>query len=418
MGINQNDRLLIISNNVLSNTRNNGKTIYSYIDSLDPSHVAQLYFNGEYPSISGYKYFQITDKDIIKGLTSSQKRGRVINDVNPGSPNVIPAPPKHRGDLFRTFREILWKNKWRSKKLFDWIDEFSPTAVFFVGGNCVFAYDICEYIVKKYNTRLSLYITDDYIMPRKKESLLGRIRRSKIKKSINKCLLSADSFFTVSEVMRKEYKNVFGRDSSVIVNLTESLKLDTASSPNDVFSLIYAGSLYYGRDEVLGRIGAVIKEYNLDHEKKALLKVYSNAKPDAETKKRFTVDGACEYRGSLTKEELKNELNRSDILVFAESFDPEQIEKTRYSLSTKVPEYLSVGKPIFAVGPAVVGSMDYLSDVAMCVNDMSKLADSLHRLLNSEVLRSRIASDSEKKYIDNHLKENLQSKFLSDVFGY
>ena len=141
----QNERLLIISNNVLSNTRNNGKTIYSFIDSLDPEYVAQLYFNGEYPSVGGYKYFQITDRDIIKGIFSPKKRGRVINDCLEtksvaGSGNA----PAHKGEVFRLVREVLWAGKWKSRKLLQWLDEYSPTAIFFVGGDCLFSYDIIK----------------------------------------------------------------------------------------------------------------------------------------------------------------------------------------------------------------------------------------------------------------------------------
>jgi hypothetical protein len=131
------ERLLIISNNVLSNTRNNGKTIFSYIDSLERENVAQLYFNGEYPSIGGYRYYQITDKDIIKGFFNHNKRGRAIFDAKKPSADtpIVASNPKLKKNVFRFFRELLWKNKWKSNKLFAFLDDFAPTAVFFVGGD-------------------------------------------------------------------------------------------------------------------------------------------------------------------------------------------------------------------------------------------------------------------------------------------
>ena len=63
-----NHRLLIISNNVLSMTRSNGKVIMSYFDCLPKDMVRQLYFSSELPSIKGYQYYQISDKDIINDL--------------------------------------------------------------------------------------------------------------------------------------------------------------------------------------------------------------------------------------------------------------------------------------------------------------------------------------------------------------
>lgn len=410
-----NERLLIISNNVLSNVRNNGKTIYSYIDSLDPKNVAQLYFNGEYPSIGGYKYFRITDKDIVKGMLSPKKRGRAINDAVPSVVGSVPQGAKHRGEIFRFAREMLWAGKWRSKGLISWLDSYSPTAIFFVGGDCLFAYDICKYIAKRYNAKTSLYITDDYIMPRTKDSLVGKLRKRKIKKRIRKCLGYAQSFFTVSDMMRREYKDVFGRDSSVIVNLSGSLRAPAPKKDDGTYTLMYAGSLYYGRDGVLGKLSGAISEYNKTHEKKARLDVYTNSEPDEDTRKKFIVEGASRYCGSLDRDGLARELNASDVLVFAESFEKGFMEKTKYSLSTKVPEYLSVGKPILAIGPQGIGSMDYLSDVAVCVDDTDELSSRLTELLESETMQAEVAERCERKYLNNHSKEKIQQEFLRKV---
>ncbi len=413
----RNERLLIISNNVLSNTRNNGKTIYSYIDSLDSDQVAQLYFNGEYPSVGGYKYFRITDKDIIKGVLSPKKRGCAINDARESAAPEGVTSSRHRGDVMRLAREVIWQGKWKSKKLIEWLDEVSPTAIFFVGGDCLFAYDICKFIAKRYNARTSLYITDDYIMPRTKDSLVGKLRKKKIKKRIEKCLEYAESFFTVSDMMRREYKDLFGKDSSVIVNLSEPLKMQVEDKDDSAYTMMYAGSLYYGRDEMLGKLSAAVKEYNDTHVKKALLKVYTNMPPDEKTRSRFIVDGASEYCGSLDKDGLRLELNRSDILVFVESFDKDLMEKTKYSLSTKVPEYLSVGKPVLAIGPMGIGSIDYLSDVAVCVDDLSEIKEKLTGLLDSEAVQADVAEKCEKKYLNNHSKEKIQKEFLRKVLG-
>ena len=413
----RNERLLIISNNVMSNTRNNGKTIYSYIDSMDPQNVAQLYFHTDRPSIAGYRYFRITDKDILKGILYSRNRGTPIHAVSAKKEQKATSGAKHRGEALRLFREMLWKGKWKSKALLAWLDAFSPTAVFFVGGDCLFAYDICKFIADRYNAKTSLYITDDYIMPGKKDHVITKLRKRWIKKKMQGCLAYAHSFFTVSGMMRKEYREVFGRDSSVIVNLSEPLKMPVEKKPDNVYTIMYAGSLYYGRDEVLGKLSHAIQKYNCTSLKKALLKVYTNSAPDEEQKSKFVVDGASMYCGSLGKEELKRELNLSDILAFVESFDEEFAEKTKYSLSTKVPEYLSVGKPILAIGPTGIGSMEYLADVAVCVNDTSTLDVALTELLISEELQAKVAERCEVKYLNYHSKDKIQREFLEAVLA-
>lgn len=417
MDIYKNERLLIISNNVLSTTKNNGKTIYSYINSLPTNCVAQLYFSSETPAIKGYSYYQLSDKDIVKGMFFPEKRGRCVAVLESQKRSSSQVSFKYRGDFFRIAREGLWYKKWKSTQLLEWLDEINPTVVFFVAGDSCFAYDIFRYVVKRYTARAALYITDDYIMPRRKEQLIGKIRRILIKKKIVQSLSVTDAFFTISRIMREEYRRILGRDSYTIVNLTEALKLDIQCKKEDNIVLLYAGSLYYGRDAILGKIAAAIKKYNDGAgDSKALLKVYTNTEPDNSAKEKFVVEGACEYCGSLSKDELQVALNKASILVFVESFDEDQKEKTKCSLSTKVPEYLSVGKPILAVGPKDIGSIEYLADVACCAFCVTELQDKLVHLLNNRSEWELMAQNALKKYELFHDREKTQAEFLKILF--
>lgn len=417
--MNYNDKLLIISNSVMSKTRANGKTILSYFDVLPKNQVQQLYFSVEKPSVHGYKYFQLSDNDILKGLIKKENRGRAIEPIiEKDISEFEQKPAKFRSDFFRLIREILWWNKWKSKKLIKWLDEFNPTAVFFVGGDSCFAYSICEFVCKRYSTRLSLFITDDYIMPREKDSFYHFIRRKCVFFKMEKCINNADVFFTISTPMKEMYKKIFNKDSYLAVNMTESLKLETNNKNTKILTLSYIGSIYYGRDEVLSIIAKAIKLFNTNSSLKAVLKIFTTAKPTAAQSNCLFIDGASEYGGALNKEEVKYEMNNSDILVFVESFNKKEIEKTRLSLSTKVPEYMSVSKPIFAVGPSIVGSMDYLKDIALCVNDESEIEENLTLLLTSEQLRLNYGEKSYHKFEMNHNKNAVQKALINKVLGH
>jgi len=415
-------RLLIISNSVLSHTRGNGKTILSFFDTLPKECIRQLYFSGEVPGVSGYKYYQLSDYDILRGLLNQNKRGRsfdsVTNDIEISTysyrSNKIKTP------FFRLARELLWYNKWKSNQLLRWLDEFNPTNIFFVGGDSIFAYDICEYITNKYNARLSLFLTDDYVLPRKNESFLYSIRRKLITHKMRKCINKADVFFSISEQMRKEYKKMFGKDSITVVNMTDSLeneKLKTNEERENT-RLVYAGGLYYGREDVISKLAQAIEKYNkLNPEKKAELRIYTNLAPIKEVLNKIEIKEISTYCGSLTPSQLALELNNADILVFVESFDDSQIEKTRLSLSTKISEYLSLGKPILAIGPSIVGSIDYLSDVAACAYNVSEIDSVLNILLNNIEYQRALGLKAKKKYYNKHNKSIIQKEIVDSVFG-
>ena len=411
-------KLLIISNNPLSEVQNNGKTILSMIEELDCDCVRQLYFNINNPTIVGYKYFRISDQDIIRGLLRSDNRGAEVIPKNSKENNVIlETPISIRNNIFRFFRELLWHKKWKSRRLIEWLNEFNPEAIFFVGGDCVFAYDIALEIQKMFNSRLSLYITDDYILKREKDSIIGILRKKWIVNRIRDVLKVADSFFTISEKMRETYLELFGKDSRIICNIPESMKRDDVKGNSEYIELIYAGSLYYGREDTISMLVDVLSDYNETHTKKARLSLYCNSKPDDAVLRKVCKDTVSHYGGSLSKDELITELNKADILVFAESFQKSEIEKVRLSFSTKIPEYLSIGKPVLALGPSGIGSMDFLEDVAECVNDPEYMKDRVYNLLNSDCRMIKLGRDSKVKFEKAFNRERMQLDFQKTVLG-
>lgn len=419
-------RVLIISNNALSDTKNNGKTLASFFKNFNPANVAQLYFNSELPSGSEiYNYFQITDRDVIRASLKSQSTcGRVVKLGNIEDTVANESFNKHiskikKNNLTRIFREFFWKSgKWNSDQLNRWLDKFSPDIIFFCAGDSGFAYDVSNYITKKFNAKLVIYITDDYILPRKTLNPLWWFRRNNIFRKMKICVNSSDLFLTISEKMKRIYKDYLGQDSIVAVNMCDSMKEDSNNEQaKSVINLVYAGGLHYNRYKTLELLVKSIKRYNnqLNNSVKLHLKIYSNKKPDSKILSKLDVKGTSTFGGSLNYAELKNELNRCDIPVHVESFDRRSIESTRLSISTKIPEYLSLGKPILAIGPKEVASMEYLQDVAFCVNNADNLYERLSTLVTNEKLKSSLSSLALKRYNQNHNVDKLTMEFKKNI---
>ncbi len=412
-------RLLIISNNVLSTTNNNGKTILSFIEGAEGLEVAQLYFSGELPRVRGYRYFQISDKDIIRGLVSPSKRGREkqATAAAADADDFSIRGRVGRNDLTLMIRDMLWNNKWESPVLKQWLEAFSPDAILFVAGDALFAYPICNAIRDKFQARLTVYVTDDYIMPRTGEPFLHRMRRERIRKYLESTVTRADCFYTISGLMHDEYLREMKAESFIAVNFPDDLFIPDRREPEQTV-LTYTGSVYYGRAKILGEIAKILKRRNeQDPGTRAILRIYCNRTPDDEQMREMIIDGGSEYGGSLHREELKQTLNESTLLVFAESFEQEQIEKTKYSLSTKVPEYLSVGRPILAIGPEGIGSIEYLKDVSFCINDIRELEERILHVLASGQDFEEKGKAAREKYLKNHNKKEQQRAFLHHVTG-
>lgn len=408
-------KILVISNNPFSKTSNNGKTLASFFKEFPSENIAQLYFSSEIPNEDSYRnYYRISDAQVLKSLITFASVGSEVRaDINKksfgngeASAKSMPSYMK-KSDFSRLLRELMWKsNKWKSNKLTHWLNDFSPDIVFFCAGDTGFAYDIVSYVLDRTCAKLITYITDDYVLPRRTASILWQLRRNIIFKKMNRTISRSNLFITISEQMRKTYKELFKKDSIVALNMTDSMKIENFTSEktdNNIIKLIYAGGLHFKRYETLSLLANAIDKYNKNSsDKKAFLRIYSTGMLSDKVLRKLNIEGASEFSGGLDSEELKIKLNESDIPVHVESFDLKSIESTRLSISTKIPEYLSLGKPILAIGPKEVASMKYIADCAFCINSADNINEKLTLFLNEKILQRELSEKAVNMFVDNH----------------
>jgi glycosyltransferase involved in cell wall biosynthesis len=411
-------KILVISNNVFSETNNNGKTISSFFKNFPSHNIAQLYFSEEVPvGMCFANFFRITDRDMLNSFTKKKfcPGEKVIASYNNSDKKVNKAfetltEISKKTNTARIFREIVWKmGRWESRSLKKWLDQISPDLVFFCAGDSGFAFDITTYTVNRFNSKLAIYITDDYILKRKTINFMWWIRRVYILRKLKKILSYSDYFFTISNKMKIRYKEIFGKDSIVLMNLIDPMRDQfTVSLANPTLTFLYAGGFHHNRFKTLFLLSKAIKKYNANFgiKKKAYLKIYSNQKPNSSILSDIVIPGSSEFGGSLKNRELKKVLNSCDIPVHVESFDKSSIEATRLSISTKIPEYLSLGKPVLAIGPKELASMEYLENAAFCITNPNFLYTDLLRLISNQKIRTDLSNRSLNIFEKNH-KNNI-----------
>lgn len=424
-------RILIIANTSLSSTRNEGKTIASFFQGYPKNKIRQLYFNNEYPDTDVCQsYYRVTDFDIIRSFRKTAI-GMVleVTNVQQELPDDDRVPNVHfwkilKIDLIRLLRELAWRiGKWKTNQLVNWLDDFAPELVFFCAGDSGFAYRINDYVVTRYKCRSVVYLTDDYILPRHTISPFWWIRRYYIYEKMKVAIRNCDQFLTISDKMRNIYRDIFKKDSIVALNIpqkrTFKLRPMGGASHNDNIVLVYAGGLHYKRYKTLRLLALAIRKFNLspEVERKAQLRIYCNQKPTERERRAIELQGASNYCGALSSEELSDVLARSDILVHVESFDYNSIDKTRLSVSTKISEYMSLGKPILAIGPENIASMEVLSDVAFCITDTKQLNQKVSEFLLDDLLPASLALKALEMYEAKYLIANYDQYLLQMILG-
>ena len=102
----------------------------------------------------------------------------------------------------------------------------------------------------------------------------------------------------------------------------------------------------------------------------------------------------------------------ADIVLHVESFDKEQMKLVRLSFSTKITDYFSAGKCIFAVGNADLAPMQYFqdADAAVTVENEQDIEKGVQSLLNRENLIA-YAKNAVECGLKNHSAEHIHQTF-------
>ncbi len=425
-------RILVINGNAFSEVTNIGKTLVSFFREAPAENIAQLYFYPEDPGSDLCRnYYRITDGDVLgRFLRRGESCGGRVPYPAEQAPDQGSGPhgPGHwkiglrsilkSFGILRLLRELVWRSGcWRTGELNRWLEEFDPELIFLCAGDGAFTYDIARDIRERFHTRLVVYITDDYILPRASLSPFWRIRRKLVLNEMKKAVGSCDLFVTISPQMQREYRKIFHRDSIVSVNRTGALRDASMTGKRRYILMVYAGGLHYHRYKTLRRLAKAILCYNRAEgtKQKVFLRIYSSRVPGRKLEKYLRVRGASRYCGSLNPSELKQVLNSCDIPVYVEAFNRRSREATRLSVSTKIPEYLSLGKPILAIGPEQVASMQNLQKCAFCITARNEIGRRLSELLSDKDLLSFYGEKALEYYHGEYADNNVYGRLYDNI---
>ena len=114
--------------------------------------------------------------------------------------------------------------------------------------------------------------------------------------------------------------------------------------------LVYMGGLAPDRSMGLRAIGEALAAL-AGEGLQAKLSIYAPAGELAGLKEALNLPPVMRTVDAVPYREVQEILGDADILVHAESFDPVYRLWTRYSMSTKIPEYMMAGRCVLAYGP-------------------------------------------------------------------
>ena len=322
---------------------------------------------------------------------------------------------KHRRYSMLMARELIWwLGKWRTAELDDFLDSFKPDVILHSMEGYIHLNRIISYCIKRTGATAVGYIWDDNFTYKQSKKTGYKIYRFFQRKSLKKLAKDTKAFFAISSMTKKEADDFFGIDCKI---LTKPLGRVSVVNYNEIckpIRILYTGNLLIGRDKSLLRVVKAIKErFSEDF----ILDVYTQTTLEEKRIKEIECGGICRIHSSIPQSEVWEKQKEADVLIFLEDIDGQDAHTARLSFSTKITDYLSSGKCIFAVGCADTAPIQYFLETdaaAVAVSD-AEIYERLSEMAKNPAILIDYAERSREAGIKNHSEEKVLNTFNETI---
>lgn len=405
-----------------------GNTLNNFFDGMD-AEFAQVYSSEKMPINNVCnKYFQITDKECIKGFLTRKPVGRVLPEQDFAKENEKTNPNKKKGftsfikrlrpEILLYLKDVAWlRCNWKTEALKKFILDFNPDVIYAPCYASPYSLALTRWVKELTQKKVVTWSADDtYSLRQFRFSPIFWLRRFWIRKHLRKTYPFYDAFYSISEDEAEQMKEVVGQEIKILRKTVPDDLNESKKFVHEPVRFIYAGGIYINRWKVLARIGKVIRNINKDGVR-CTLDIYTQ---NQLSKKQYRAlnDGAnIRTHKAVSTVELEKLYKESDIALHVESFSLRNRLETRLSFSTKIIDCLSSGCAVMAIAWEEQTGLKYLknNDAAICITDKKKIKNAIKEIVDSPEVIPNYARKAYSLSINNHKKSKVQGE-LKDCF--
>lgn len=370
-------------------------TLTGILSGWDSDKVAQIYMRAALPRTSVCKhFFQISENRIIRSVLKPRIQTG-IEVANQGYEEASEEEKKEKARykrkgkvpaiLYTWAREIVWFiGRWKTQNLNEFIDTYNPDVLFIPIYPTIYMGRIQKYVMERTKKPVVSYIADDNYSYRScKKGILSFLHRFFLRKYVKYIVKNSNQVLVIVPKQKEEYDRIFGINSKVLTKGVDYSNVFYKEKPvNAPIKMVYTGKLIIGRWKSLALIAEAMGRLNKE-KPRIELDIYTTDVVTKEQDKAINRNG-CHIRGALTQKQVKAVQQEADILVFVESLEKKYCNTARLSFSTKITDYLSNGKCIFAIGSREIAPIDYFQryDSAVTATTETEVLDKLQMLVS------------------------------------
>ncbi len=368
-------RVLIINAQSIYQNNATGITLRKLWEKWPPSSVMELCVHAE-GNIS-------LDEDAIKSVALKKTMiarlagSSASKKINAGIKQNNAAPASAHTGLKECIRQfcactLVQLSAKMTKEQWDRIEEFKPDVIYTLGGG-VSVLRLVRKVSRKFKIGIVMHFMDNWLEHNQWENnILLKPYYVYLKKCAHQCLKRCRNVITISPSMAKHYEQKLDIPCEVLMNMVDmpEERPQPVAQTSENVRFVYAGGLHLDRWKALKTIAESIKR----HINCGILQIYTSEANRALYEKHF-VDLPVAFMPPVPHDRVAEVLATASFLVHAEVTSAVLEGFFKYSVSTKVPEYMSSGRPFLFYAPGTLGVYQYLDE-----NNAAILADSQTRL--------------------------------------
>lgn len=418
-------RILLLSLKPWRKDNSLGNSYSSVFGEMENVEIAHIFSFNEKPDYEKNvkRYYQIKEDDVIKSVLSLKRGKGVGKEVSLDSflepkqkehpqkksfySKVLSFGKKHHWMSLYWARELAWKfGNIDYKGLIDFVRDFNPDIFFLSFGNVFISNRLALYIKRQTGVPMIVHMQmDHYSLKRVSFNPLFWIDRFLKRRMIRKLAKETEVIYCISKRLKNELEDSLKVPCKVLYKIPDNKRsCEPYHEIHEPIKFLYAGNIYANRWKVLSLLAECLKKEQLGH-----LDIYTANPITKEIGAKLNIEGVSTIHGPISQDEVIRLQNEADVLVHVESFDLKNKLLVRCAISTKIMDYLSVGRSILAIGPTNIDSIDFLRDsnAAMIANSEKELI----KILNDIKSDKNLLFDYSKRGV-NYVREHLDANTM------
>ena len=412
-------KILIVNAQSVTHNNATGITLRSIFRHLEPSDCFELYMQ---PCDKAKDALPFRSERLPAMVCLPRHLANKV--VKSGGGGTAPAPAAQKGGLKSRLRTRLimsldFEPVVLTRGLMKRVRAFAPDCIYTLG-NSIDTMKLAVKLSRKLNIPIVPHFMDNWQASHRygPDRYPYHLRRTQV--WLKKMYDRTEKALAISPKMAAEYEEKWNKPHYALMNSVDvgyyHEGCHEKREADGTFVLTYAGGLHLNRYQSIMELGRAIDERNATAKTPVRLVVYTDDKSIANYGEELKTVKALELNTYVPHDRILEVYRNCDALVHIESFDEAYREFILYSMSTKISEFLSTGRPVLLYAPADIFACEYLKEngagiVVSRADELNAALDAITDPANADALRENAYVLAMKNHDDAYLKKTLKEIF-------